>query len=159
MHHHTVSQAPSGTSREGLRHARAAVGLAGALLVAAAGGAAAQSPSAPATAGWDVTDDTGTVVAIAATPQRVVSLSPAITEIVFALGAGDRLVGGTDFDDYPAGTSALLTWRPIRACSWSSWWRSTRTWSCIGHGSHARRRHRPDAGAGLPGGHLLDQHR
>jgi iron complex transport system substrate-binding protein len=107
MHHHTVSQAPSGTSREGLRHVRAAVGLAGALLVAAAGGAAAQSPSAPATAGWEVTDDTGTVVTIAGTPERVVSLSPAITEIVFALGAGDRLVGGTDFDDYPAEAPAL----------------------------------------------------
>jgi iron complex transport system substrate-binding protein len=46
-------------------------------------------------------DDEGTEVAIEAEPQRIVSLSPANTEIVFALGAGGRLVGGTDFDDVP----------------------------------------------------------
>jgi iron complex transport system substrate-binding protein len=34
--------------------------------------------------------------------QRVVSMAPAITEIVFALGKGDRLVGVTKFCDYPA---------------------------------------------------------
>jgi iron complex transport system substrate-binding protein len=78
------------------------VGLAFAVLVAAP--AAAQSPSGTSTT---VTDDTGTVVTIAATPERVISLSPAITEIVFALGAGDRLVGGTDFDDHPADAVAL----------------------------------------------------
>lgn len=108
MQPHTVPQAPSGMAREGLRHARAlAAGLATALLLATAGAAAAQSPSGPATAGWDVTDDTGTVVTIAGVPERVASLSPAITEIVFALGAGNRLVGGTDFDDYPAEAPAL----------------------------------------------------
>ncbi len=49
-----------------------------------------------------VTDDEGTAVTIEAHPERIISLSPAITEILYALGAGDRLVGGTDFDDYPA---------------------------------------------------------
>lgn len=34
-------------------------------------------------------------------PQRVVALSPGITEIVFALGMGERLVGTTRFGDYP----------------------------------------------------------
>ena len=52
-------------------------------------------------------DDEGTEVTIEAAPQRIISLSPANTEIVFALGAGDRLVGGTDFDDYPAEAAAL----------------------------------------------------
>ncbi len=34
-------------------------------------------------------------------PQRIVSLSPSNTEIIFALGAGDRVVGVTSFCDYP----------------------------------------------------------
>lgn len=38
----------------------------------------------------------------AAKPMRIVSLSPGNTEILFALGAGDRVVGVTDYCDYPA---------------------------------------------------------
>ena len=34
-------------------------------------------------------------------PERVVSLVPTVTEILFALGAGDRVVGVSDFDNYP----------------------------------------------------------
>ena len=34
-------------------------------------------------------------------PQRIISMSPGITEILFALGAGDRVVGVTDFCTYP----------------------------------------------------------
>jgi iron complex transport system substrate-binding protein len=34
-------------------------------------------------------------------PQRIVSLSPAVTEILFAIGAGDRVVGVTQFCNYP----------------------------------------------------------
>ncbi len=34
-------------------------------------------------------------------PQRVVSLSPAVTEIIYELGAQDRLVGATDFCNFP----------------------------------------------------------
>ena len=48
-----------------------------------------------------VTDDYGRTVVIPAHPQRVVSLSPAVTEIMFALGADDVLVGRTDFCTYP----------------------------------------------------------
>lgn len=49
-----------------------------------------------------LTDDDGNEVEIAAEPQRIVSLVPSNTEIVCALDACDRLVGVTDFDDYPA---------------------------------------------------------
>ena len=44
---------------------------------------------------------------IPAEPARIVSLSPSITETLFALGAGPRVVGGTDFDDYPKEAAAL----------------------------------------------------
>ncbi len=55
-----------------------------------------------------VTDDEGTRVTIEAEPERIVSLSPANTEIAFALGAGDRLVGRTDWDDFPPEAAALI---------------------------------------------------
>ena len=54
-----------------------------------------------------VTDDDGTEVTIENQPARIVSLAPATTEILFALGAGDRVVGRTDADDYPAAVAAI----------------------------------------------------
>lgn len=48
-----------------------------------------------------LTDDAGREVTLDAEPQRIVSLAPSNTEIVCALGACDRLVGVTDFDDHP----------------------------------------------------------
>ncbi len=44
-----------------------------------------------------------------ATPHRIVSLAPALTEILFALGVGDRGVGVTNFCDYPPEVEALPT--------------------------------------------------
>lgn len=35
------------------------------------------------------------------TPQRIISLVPSVTEILFAIGAGDRVAGISDFDTYP----------------------------------------------------------
>lgn len=49
-----------------------------------------------------VTDDAGRTVTVEAQPERIVSLAPANTEIVAALGLLDRLVGVTSFCDYPA---------------------------------------------------------
>lgn len=49
-----------------------------------------------------ITDDASRSVTIEAEPARIVSLAPANTEILFAIGAGDRVVGVTDYDDYPA---------------------------------------------------------
>jgi iron complex transport system substrate-binding protein len=51
--------------------------------------------------GHRVTDETGRSVNVPDHPQRVISLAPSITEIVFALGVGDRLVGDTEYCDYP----------------------------------------------------------
>jgi len=49
----------------------------------------------------NVTDNFGCTVTIEKTPMRIVSLSPCNTEILFAVGAGDRVVGGTTYDTYP----------------------------------------------------------
>jgi iron complex transport system substrate-binding protein len=46
-------------------------------------------------------DDFGDPVRIGEPPRRIVSLNPATTEILFALGAGPRLVGRSDFDLWP----------------------------------------------------------
>lgn len=48
-----------------------------------------------------VEDDLGNEVIIEEEPERVVSLSPANTETLFALGAGERIVGRTDYCSYP----------------------------------------------------------
>jgi ABC-type Fe3+-hydroxamate transport system substrate-binding protein len=46
-------------------------------------------------------DMLGREVTLPAPPARIVSLVPSVTEIVFSLGAQDRLVGRTDFCDHP----------------------------------------------------------
>jgi len=52
-------------------------------------------------AGRLVTDQTGRRVGIPEQPQRLVSLAPSITETLYALGLGDRVVGDTDYCEYP----------------------------------------------------------
>ena len=52
-------------------------------------------------------DDFGDPIVVKATPQRVVSLNPATTDLIFALGAGDRLVGRTHWDLYPEAAKAV----------------------------------------------------
>jgi len=46
-------------------------------------------------------DDLGNELHLSSTPGRIISLAPSITEMLFAVGAGDRVVGVTDFCDYP----------------------------------------------------------
>ena len=61
------------------------------------------SPSQPAAAyPLTLTDDAGREITLADEPQAIVSLAPSNTEIVCALDACDRVVGVTDYDDYPA---------------------------------------------------------
>lgn len=51
---------------------------------------------------YSVVDDRGVKVTFEKVPETVISLQPSNTEILFALGMGDRIVGATDFDKYPA---------------------------------------------------------
>lgn len=49
-----------------------------------------------------VTDGLGRSVTIDAQPERIVSLAPSNTEILFEIGAGEQVIGVTEFCDYPA---------------------------------------------------------
>lgn len=48
-----------------------------------------------------VTDDLGNTIELSEYPQAIISLSPSTTEILFAIGAGDQVVGRDDFSLYP----------------------------------------------------------
>jgi iron complex transport system substrate-binding protein len=48
-----------------------------------------------------VTDDTGAGVTLAAPAQRVISLAPHVTELLYAAGGGAKLVGAVSYSDYP----------------------------------------------------------
>jgi iron complex transport system substrate-binding protein len=52
-------------------------------------------------------DQLGRQVAIPSHPQRVVALAPSITEVIFALDRGARLVGVTRYSDYPPAAQSL----------------------------------------------------
>ncbi len=65
------------------------------------------SPTPAAAFPVTVTDDEGTAIEIGSEPERIVSLTPANTEILFALGAGDRVVATDDGSDHPEAAVAL----------------------------------------------------
>lgn len=83
------------------------------LVSAACGGGGASSPVSPGSSGTSetssasfpvtITDDDGVSVTLDAAPQRIITFAPSATEIVYALGLGDELVGVSGkYDDYPA---------------------------------------------------------
>jgi iron complex transport system substrate-binding protein len=52
-------------------------------------------------------DDAGDTIAVTGPPHRIVSLIPATTELLFAIGAGSSLVGRTEWCDYPPAAAAV----------------------------------------------------
>src|SRR5207247_2973284 len=64
-------------------------------------------PPPPSPGGVAVTDDAGRRVTLSAPARRIVSLSPAVTELLFALGAGAGVVGRTTWCDYPPAARAV----------------------------------------------------
>jgi iron complex transport system substrate-binding protein len=89
--------------REKHRRAVLCAGIAVLFLILCDGAFASQTSGAPATlpAGRELTDEVGRKIQIPREVNRIVSLAPNLTEIVFALGDGNRLAGDTDFCDYP----------------------------------------------------------
>jgi iron complex transport system substrate-binding protein len=90
------------------------VALTLAIVLAACGAPAAQQPTAPPAptaaptpAPITVTDALGRQVRLDAAPQRIVSLAPSITESLFAIGAGQLVVGVTQFCNFPPAAEAL----------------------------------------------------
>ncbi|HEY4317748.1 MAG TPA: cobalamin-binding protein [Herbaspirillum sp.] len=55
----------------------------------------------------EVRDDAGNTVTLPAPARRIVTLSPHAAELVFAAGAGARIVGTVDYSDYPAAAKAI----------------------------------------------------
>lgn len=49
-----------------------------------------------------VSDDRGETIALEAPADRIISLAPSMTELLFSLGAGDRIVGVMAHSDYPS---------------------------------------------------------
>jgi iron complex transport system substrate-binding protein len=88
------------------RTVRIAVVVAAALAVAACGQETRPRSAAPPSQAGDftvtLTDDEGVEVTLEAPPQRIVTFAPSHTEILFALGLGQRVVGVSGpFDDFP----------------------------------------------------------
>jgi len=54
-----------------------------------------------------ITDDAGQQIVLPQPAQRIVSLSPHITELLFAVGAGAAVVGTSEFSDYPEAARAI----------------------------------------------------
>jgi iron complex transport system substrate-binding protein len=71
------------------------------------GSLAACRPAGGSSTGATLVDDAGERVRHGAPPSRIVSLNPTTTELLFALGAGPRLVGRSGACDYPAGAAAV----------------------------------------------------
>ena len=78
------------------------------LLLALTLALAACAPAAePASSGTTFTDGLGRTVTLPAAAQKVVSMAPSNTEILFAIGAGPQVVGRDEFSDYPVEAKSL----------------------------------------------------
>ena len=99
--------APSGVGLFAMRRWAHRTHLAGLLAALAACPAPAAHPGPPGSDAVAITDDAGRPVALAQPARRIVSLSPSVTELLFALGAGDRVVGRTTWCDYPPAALAV----------------------------------------------------
>ncbi len=54
-----------------------------------------------------VIDDTGTTITLDQRAERIISLAPSLTELLFAAGAGDKIVGVVEYSDFPPDAKSL----------------------------------------------------
>ena len=52
-------------------------------------------------------DDEGTLVSLTAPATRIISLAPSLTEVLYAVGAGNKVIGVVEFSDYPPEARSL----------------------------------------------------
>ncbi len=79
------------------------------LIFSACAPAAAPAPTATTNPTVNLTDGMGRQVTLASPAQKIVSLAPSNTEILFAIGAGSLLIGRDDLSDYPQEAIKLTT--------------------------------------------------
>jgi len=60
-----------------------------------------------------LTDTVGREVRLEAEPMKIISLTPSLTETVYAFGLGDRLVGRSSFCDFPAEVADVTDLGPL----------------------------------------------
>ena len=99
----------SATTRSHNRGRRLLIGCFATFVVACGGDSSRRAANARANA-RDVAgqrDDFGRRIDFSRTAHRVVSLNPTTTETIFAIGAGDRLIGRSHWDEWPAQASAV----------------------------------------------------
>ncbi len=84
-------------------HSRFALALTVPLFAAALCEAADSAPPPPSTmaANIEVIDDRGVSIQLAQPAERIISLAPSLTELLYVAGAGDKLVGVVEYSDYP----------------------------------------------------------
>ena len=80
-----------------------AIALLTSLILSGTLAACTRAPAIEETASFpiELTDQLGRVVKLDGIPQRIISIAPSNTEILFALGLADKIVAVTDYDDYP----------------------------------------------------------
>ena len=65
------------------------------------------STFSPLLSALEVVDDEGTIVSLTMPAERIVSLAPSLTELIFAAGAGEKIVGVVEYSDYPEAARSI----------------------------------------------------
>lgn len=96
-----ISKTRRGAYRSALRRIGACLLLAATNVYAQGNGSTVAAAAPPQPVRVEFTDEIGRKVLVPQPVRRIVSLAPSLTEAIYALGVQDRLVGDTDYCDYP----------------------------------------------------------